>query len=96
MNLISHPFRLAANGRVATVEQDTDAARAEQIAVLLLTRTGERPLSPAFGVTDMVGQGLNESELAAGLAMFGPDVTLADVEIETVGQDTQRVTVTFQ
>lgn len=96
MNLISHPFRLATNGVVATVEQDSDASRAELIAALVLTRIGERPLSPDFGVTDMVGQGLNEGELTAAVSTFGPDVRLADITITPVGQDTQRVTVTFE
>lgn len=96
MNLISHPFRLAPNGQVATVEQGSDEAAAELIAALLLTHVGERPLAPGFGVTDMVGRGLDESELAAGIAMFGPDVTITDIDVETVSQDTQQVTVTFQ
>lgn len=96
MDLISFPFRLAADGHVATVPQDSDASRAELLAVLLLTRIGERPLCPQFGVTDMTGHGLNDSELAAAVATFGPDVDLIDVTIDTVTQDTQKVTVTFQ
>lgn len=94
--VLSFPFRLGSNGAVATVEQDSDAAAAEQIAVLLLTRIGERPLSPDFGVTDMVGQGLDPSELAAAISAYGPEVTLQDVSITEVGDGVQQVTVTFE
>jgi hypothetical protein len=94
--LISHPFRFTGNGRIATVEQGTDEAAAEQIAMLLLIRTGERPLCPEFGVTDMVGQGLDASELEAAVATFGPDVDLRDIEITSVTETTQQVSVTFE
>lgn len=95
MRLISFPFRFEANGSAATVEQDSDAATAEQIAVLLLTRRSERPLVPDFGVVDMVGRGLDPSELAAALGTYGPDVELLDVAIDEVGDGVQQVTVTF-
>lgn len=95
-DVISFPWRLTSSGHIATVEQDSDDEHAELIAALLLTRIGERPLCPDFGVTDMVGQGLNEGELTAAIATFGPDVRLTDVNIEQTRQDTQRVTVRFE
>lgn len=96
MNVISYPFRLDAGGQVATVEQGSDAASAEQIGLLLLIRQGERPLVPDFGVTDMVGQGLNEAELVAAITTFGPDVDIRDVDIREAGDGVQQVTVTFE
>lgn len=96
MDVISFPFRIDATGTIATVEQDSDECAAEQIAALLLTRIGERPLSAEFGVTDMAGQGLDASELAAAVATFGPDVTLQDIAVDEVGDGVQRVAVTFE
>lgn len=45
---------------------------------MVLTRKGERPLVPDFGITDPVFQALDEAELRVGLRTFGPNV---DVEL---------------
>jgi hypothetical protein len=85
--ILSHPFRLAGNGTIATIDQDTEQADAEQIAVLALTRIGERPLVPAFGISDPVfAGGIEVSELAAGLATYGPPVTIRNVTTRPVDE----------
>lgn len=83
--ILSHPFRLAPSGSVATVEQDTAAADAEQIAVLILTRTGERPLVPAFGISDPVFAELNPAEVLAGIATYGPPVDIESFNARPAG-----------
>jgi hypothetical protein len=94
--ILSHPFRLAANGEVVTVEQFSDTANEEQIAVLMLTRVGERPMAPSFGIHDPAFNGFQPTELAAQLAVWGPPVTLADIAA-LPGPDghSQLVTVEF-
>lgn len=94
--ILSHPFRLASNSAVATVDQDSAVADAEQIAVLALTRPGERPLAPGFGVTDPVYTGFNPAELTAGVAVYGPPVTIRQVTAEPVSDVEQRVQIDFE
>lgn len=94
--ILSHPFRLTADGRVATVEQDSDPADIEQIAVLALTRNGERALVPGFGMRDPAFSGFERTELAAALALWGPPVQIATVDITAVDDATQAVEVTFR
>lgn len=94
--ILSHPFRLSLNGSAATVEDGTEAAAAEAVAVLALTLRGERPMCPAFGVSDPAFAGYDAGELAAGLALFGPDGVVIDgVAAAPVNDTTARVTITF-
>jgi hypothetical protein len=93
--IVSHPFRLAANGSIATVEQDSEGGDAEQLAVLALTKLGERAVVPAFGITDPTFEGFAVSEFVAGVAAFGPPVRLADVAVSAVDDSTERVEVHF-
>lgn len=95
MRILSHPFRLAANGEVATVEQNSDGATAEQLAVLILTRRGERALVPAFGVTDPTFDRLSAAEVSAGVEMFGPAARIEAVETVWHDETTREVTVRY-
>jgi phage baseplate assembly protein W len=95
--ILSYPFRIAGAGVVATVEQNSDQADTEQVAALVLTRLGERPLVPAFGLRDPAFVGIDSSELVAAVARWGPPVRLTDVTA-TVDRDRPNVTevrVTF-
>lgn len=93
--ILSHPFRLAGNGSIATVEQDSEGGDAEQLAVLALTRTGERGVVPGFGIADPTFAGFSASEFAAGVAIWGPPVHLGEVVVSPVDESTQRVEVHF-
>lgn len=94
--IISHPFRLLPNGNVATIEADSDLGDAEGIAVLVLTRRGERSLVPGFGVTDPAFAGLEPSEVAAGVALYGPPVTITAVRDQWLSDTEQAVAVAFE
>ena len=85
MRLLSHPFRLA-GGTVATIDQDSDEATAEGIAVLVLTRKGERTLVPEFGVSDPTFRTLSEAEVNVGIADFGPASEVTGLTITDLGQ----------
>lgn len=93
--ILSFPFRLAGAGAVATVEQASDDANAEQVAVLLLTRTGERPMVPTFGLTDPAFRGIEPGEVAAGLSLYGPPVRLLGVDSHATDDATTAVEVRF-
>lgn len=96
MAILSHPFRLTPSGQVATVFQDTPEANAEQVAILALTKTGERPLVPAFGITDPAFRRVEPAELAAGVAAYGPPVTLRRVDVRPLNDSTTAVDVEFE
>lgn len=93
---LSFPFRLLANGAAAAVEQTSDAGMAEKIAQLILTRPGERELVPGFGVPDPVFGGLSAADLRAGVAAYGPPVTITSVTATPQPDGiTQAVSVEF-
>lgn len=97
MDLLSHPFRLGVDGRVVTVEDGTDDAVAEAIAVTALTRKGERVLVPDFGLSDPTFAELDVAELAAALATFGPDdITLEVIDSDFPDEVTQVLTLGFE
>lgn len=93
--ILSHPFRLAPNGTVATVEQDSDQANAEQIGVLLLTFQGERPLAPGFGVPDPSFRGIPAGVITGQVARYGPRVTVRTVTAVAAGDAELDIQVTF-
>lgn len=95
MDLISHPFRLERNGAVAAVEDGTDEAHAEGIAILILTRRGERDLVPDFGLADPAFDGVTLADLNVGLIDYGPPVEVTDFAVEYLSDRVQRVELAF-
>lgn len=93
--ILSHPFRLGRTGEAVTVEQDTDPANAEQLAVLVLTRLGERTLVPSFGIPDPAFGELDRGALAAAVELHGPPVSIEALEVAYPTETTQEVTVAF-
>lgn len=93
--LIAYPFRLSAAGDVVTVEEGTDEQHAQEIAVGVLTRRGERPLVPDFGIADPVFVGFDEEALLLQIDLFGPPVEVTAVEVTAVNDRTQSVVVEF-
>lgn len=94
--LISYPFRLSPSGSVVTVEEGTDEQHAEELAVAVLTRTGERPLVPDFGIADPVFVGFDAEALRLHIDLFGPPVDVAGVSVRYVNEATQSVVVEFE
>jgi hypothetical protein len=97
MRLLSYPFRLTQAGDVATVEDGTEDAAAEELAVLILTRKGERSLVPDYGVTDPTFQALNLAEVAVGVLDYGPpNIVLDDVTVTYPTDTLERVELTIR
>lgn len=95
--IFSFPFRLTPNGVVATVDQDSDQAHAERIAVLCSTIIGERPLAPNFGIPDPAFSGIKPGVIAAQVAAVGPaGVTIKTVTSQQRSPVETDVTVAFQ
>ena len=95
--LLAFPFRVAPNGSAATVEADTDDAYAQELAILLGTRLGERPLAPEYGVDDATFGELDEAQVVAAVEAFMPDTAVRVLDVETDYPDdrTADVLVTF-
>jgi hypothetical protein len=85
---LAHPLRLSALGDLITLPGDTVAAYAQEVAILVLTRRGERPLAPGYGIDDPVVVGVDPAQVAAGLELYGPPVTADSVTTRAVS-DTQ-------
>lgn len=95
--VLSHPFRLTPTGVAATVLDGSSVANGEAIAVLALTRRGERTLVPTFGVTDPAFDDLDPAELNAGLTTFGPEgVTVTDVTTDYPSDTTAAIVIEFE
>jgi len=94
--LIAYPFRLSPSGSVVTVEEGTDEQYAHELAVAVLTRTGERPLVPDFGIADPVFVGFDAEALRLHIDLFGPPVEIAGVTVKVADMSTQSVVVEFE
>lgn len=95
MRLLAHPFRLEANGSAATVEDDTDEAHAQAIAILALTRRGERALVPGFGLTDPLFDRVALADLNLGLTDYGPAVRVTALDTTYPDDRTEQVVLTY-
>ena len=96
MTILSHPFRLTLTGAAATVQDGSTPAPAEGVAVLALTRPGERPMCPTVGVTDPAFSGYDAAELGDALTLFGPPgVSVESIHSTPVDDRTAAVTITF-
>lgn len=80
--VLAFPFRIdAVSGRAAAVTVGTEQEAADAIAMLALTRLGERELCPGFGTRDPAYTEDVDitGEIAAGLLVWGPD----DVDVSS-------------
>jgi|SRR5579875_905821 len=93
--ILSVPFRLAANGTVATVTEGTDQANAEQLSVIVRTIQGEREMQPGFGLPDPAFNGISLGDLTAQVALWGPAVTVNSATPSDDDMTTQTLTVDF-
>lgn len=93
--MFAFPFRIGAGGQVAKVQETSDEAHAQLIAAAILTRAGERPMFPTFGITNPVFRKVEPAELAAVLAAYGPKVKITNVSAEFTSSDKQQVVVNY-
>jgi phage baseplate assembly protein W len=94
--VLSHPLRLGPTGSLVTVEQSSDSAVAEALAVLLLTKRGERTLVPQFGINDPTFDVLDTEALNLALATFGPPVTVEGVDVQVDAAGNANMDVTYE
>lgn len=92
----SFPFRIGGDGTIATVEEGSDQAIEEAIAVAMLTRPGERILVPTFGAVDPAFVGVEAGALQRHLDDFGPHVVVTSVTARQQPPHTETVTVAWE
>lgn len=94
--LISYPFRLATNGEVVIRPDSDDDYYAEELAGLIQTVPGERPLVPDYGIEDPVYNEWPEEDLAAKIDLFGPPVEVEELYIEFMQDGIADMVLKFQ
>lgn len=94
--VLAYPFQITPGGRIATVEHDSVQAKAQQLEVLIRTRTGERVLVPAFGLPDPAFRGLQLDDIRTRVELFGPNVTVTEVIEGPIVGAQQEVEVRFE
>lgn len=72
MRIISHPMRLDGSGAVVCIDDSSDRAACELAGHVVSTLAGERPLAPAYGLTEV------DPVLVAGV------VALCEPEIDVI------------
>lgn len=93
--ILAFPFRLREDGSAATVVDGTEDAHRQELALLALTRKGERPYVPDYGTSDPVGDLLDVAELNAALGTFGPAIVVDDVEVTYPDDQTALAVLTY-
>lgn len=95
VRVLGYPFRVGVNGRAVTVEQGSEAEHAQELAGLILTRRGERPLVPLYGTDDPTFAELDRADLVAAVELYGPDVDVVEVTTTYTAPARADVRVTF-
>ena len=94
--LISHPFRLAGTGSVASRDDGDENYLAEELAQLVQTHPGERELVPTYGLNDPAFTTFDKAMLIAQVSTFGPPVTIQRVNIRVLSDEKQDVVIKFE
>lgn len=92
----SFPFRIGGDGSIATVDESSEQAIEEAIAVAMLTRPGERITVPTFGAVDPAFVGVEAGALQRHLNDFGPNITITAVTSVRTPPHTEAVTVAWE
>ena len=94
--MLAFPFRVGPSGHLVTIDETSDEAVNQLVAAAVMTRPGERPLFPTFGIEDPVFSEIAGPSLAAVLSQFGPNVGLENVETRFTDGTTQEVVITYR
>jgi uncharacterized protein len=92
---LAFPFRVGADGRMATVASDAEHVR-DELLQLMLTDPGERPFLPEFGggarrlvfePTSQALEGVTRARVTQALQRWlGHRVTVSELEVEFAGE----------
>lgn len=94
MQLLAYPWRLQ-GGAVVTVTQDADSGDVDAIARIALTRHGDLPLVPTYGVPEAAFDELSVAAINATLALHGPQGVRVSGEVVSQTERAERVTLSI-
>lgn len=90
---LAFPIALGADGRLATLEQDSPAEVAQSVALLLATQPGERAAVPDYGYPSPLGRGVDAAEVAELVGEWEDRADPALVEVTLTSITEQRAVV---
>ena len=93
--LLAHPFRLRAGGCV-TVTQDADSGNIDAVARIALTRQGELPRVPSYGIPEAAFDELSVAAINSTLATHGPQGVTVTADVVERQQRTERITLAIK
>ena len=93
--MLSVPFRILPSGHAAKIDDTSDEAMSQLIAAAVMTRIGERPLWPTYGLPDPVFSKVDGAQLAAVLATYGPKVQIFSINTDFTDSSTQEVDIVW-
>ena len=64
------PIAVTGSGRLAVVEQDSEADLAQSVALLLETRPGERRAEPEYGTPDPLFGGVDVAQVTEAILVW--------------------------
>lgn len=77
---IALPIAVTGSGRLAAVEQDSEADIAQSVALLIDTRPAERRAEPDYGVPDPLFGGIDEADIVEAINTYEDRADLAFAE----------------
>lgn len=95
VQLISFPPRLSPQGDFVTRADGDPNLYAEELAVIISTRPGERELVPLFGLSDPAFDAVDADELSSQVGLFGPPVAILSLVTVVTGPGSVDCTVSF-
>lgn len=84
---LSLPLRVASDGALVALEQDSPAEVAQSVALLLSTRPGERRSVPDYGSDDPLFAGVSAEDVAAAIETWEDRADPATIEVVVSGID---------
>lgn len=96
MQVLSHPFRIGADGAAATVDDLADDFIDQTLSILVRTRLHERDMAWAWGIPSVAHTGLSSGDLQSVIDQYGPDGVTVTCTPTVIDDQTQRVEVTYR
>lgn len=95
-DLIGFPFRVTNTGSVAVRSDGSEQCYTEELAILMLTKPGERELVPQYGISDPSFDDFTKSELLQRANMFCPDIQITDIQSSYPRNGEHRLVVEYE
>lgn len=104
MRVLSYPFRFNPGqpDQFATVDQDSNDYKAQQVTAFMKTHSGERPIYQDFGVDDPTFGGADgsrsfeDTSFASEFATFYDDIILTKINVIASRGALEQIQIEFE